>query len=200
MAAINTFCRFRASARGSPGYIVGMKQLLLLLAISFAPSARAGNPAEDSSFIVQAALDQIQWTLDTHDTVTDCSIYVSRVLARAGMPVGGFSSNDFDKVMATHLPSWRHAEFSTENPGADQEVLRNFLNGAPDGTVFLAQWPRVSQSGHVAIVEKISLDHFLIYQAQKGLPLPHASTAHVSQLLYPSSSYGGRAHLRLFFE
>ncbi len=165
-----------------------MVLLLLLL-----PLSSLASPAQDSARIVRAARDQIQWTIDNRDTVTDCSIYLRRVLARAGMPVAGFSSNDFHKVMAKYLPHWKHREFSTDNPGADQSVLRNFFNGAPDGTVFLAQWPRVGRSGHTAIVGKVSFDRFVIFQAQQGLSLPHEAAARVSQLLYA----GGRAHLRL---
>jgi hypothetical protein len=172
-----------------------MKKFLLLL-IAFAPNARAGDPAEDSATILQAALAQIQWTIDNHDTTTDCSTYVARTLDRAGFSVGSYSSNQFDQAMAKHLPNWKRSEFSTDNAGADQDVLRNFLNGAPNGTIFLAQWPRVGRSGHNAIVEKVSTDQFMIYQAQLGLSLPHAATARVSQLLYA----GGRANLRLFFE
>jgi hypothetical protein len=172
-----------------------MKKFLLLL-LAFAPNAHAGDPAEDSATILQAALAQIQWTIDNHDTTTDCSTYVARTLDRAGFSVGSYSSNQFDQAMAKHLPNWKRSEFSTDNAGADQDVLRNFLNGAPNGTIFLAQWPRVGRSGHNAIVEKVSTDQFMIYQAQLGLSLPHAATARVSQLLYA----GGRANLRLFFE
>lgn len=169
-----------------------MKKSLLLFLL---PLYAFASPTQNSDVIVRAALEQIQWTKDTGDTVTDCSIYVRRVLARAGMPVSGFSSNDFHKVMARY-PQWKNREFSAEIPSAEQDSLRTFLNSPPDGTVFLAQWPRVGRSGHTAIVQKVSRDNFVIFQAQQGLTLPHASAARVSRLLYTE----GRAHLRLFFE
>ena len=70
-----------------------MKKLIfLLLAVPLLANASepAGDPIKDSARLLQAALDQIAWTQATHDTNTECSTYVSRVLARAGMPVGGF--------------------------------------------------------------------------------------------------------------
>ena len=180
-----------------------MKKMIFFLLV-LSSVARAGDPAsrstEESARLVQAALEQIAWTQSTHDTNTECSTYVSRVLARSGMPVGGFVSNEFDQVMATHLPEWRHSEFAVINPGGDQQALQNFLDNAADGAVFLAQWPRVGRSGHVAIIEKVSLDHFEIYQAQQGLSLPHSASARVAQLLYPGTNGGGRPRLRLFFD
>jgi hypothetical protein len=177
-----------------------MKKLIFLTLCLLPLFAHAGEPTEDSAKIVKAALEQIQWTIQTHDTATDCSTYVSRVLARAGTPVGGFLSNDFGKVMASHLPNWKRRDFSTDHPGGDQVALRDFLNGFPDGTALLAQWRRVGKSGHIAIVEKLASDQFMIFQAQQGRALPHASPARVSQLLYAPNAYGDRAHLSLYFE
>ncbi|MES3036675.1 MAG: hypothetical protein V4736_02100, partial [Bdellovibrionota bacterium] len=180
--------------------IVSLVALALTLMVSSNLNADDRSWIQDSTIILQAAKEEIQFSKDSGSTVTACSIYVGNVLDRAGFSVGSFVSNNFHNSMAAHLPHWQSAQFTTDNPGEDQEALRNFLNAAPDHSVFLAQWSRVGQGGHVAIVEKVSADNYLIYQSQSNLTLPHSKPAKVRNLLYPKGEWGDRSHLRLFFE
>jgi hypothetical protein len=165
-----------------------------------AATQAATQALNDSRILVQSAQYEIQLSKTNGSTQTACSIYLTDVLNFAGFSVGQFVSNDFDKAMRAHLPSWQMAQFTTDNPGADQARLRLFLNSAPDGTAFLAQWTRNGESGHVALIEKAANDQYLIYQAQRGLSLPYVKPARIQNLLYPKGAWGDRSHLNLFFE
>lgn len=171
---------------------------LLNLQAQASESPPVHSPAYDSQVLIQAANDQIQIDAANGNTQTACDLFLIDVLNRAGFPIGHFLANDLDKAMKQHLPNWRMEPFSTDNVGEDQDVLRSFLNDMPDGTAFLAQWSRVGRSGHVALVEKVSKDHYMIFQAQMGLSLPHSSPARIQDLLYPKGAWGDRSHLRLF--
>jgi hypothetical protein len=179
----------------------------LLLAIgpttTFAAKSNIYDPIQvllDSAMLTSAAQKEIQASNANGNTETACDLYLINVLNRAGFPIGHFLANEMDQAIHAHLPNWRVQSFATDNPDQDQSRLRDFLNAAPDGTTFLAQWSRIGESGHVALIEKLSLDHYVIYQAQRGLSLPFSKPTKISSLLYAKGKWGDRSHLRLFFE
>jgi hypothetical protein len=163
------------------------------------PQDRVLDRVTDSMALIQAAQEEIKISQSSSPTQTACDLFLISVLNLAGFPVGFFLANDFDKAMQAHLPSWQVHTFSSDNVAEDQ-ALRTFLNSAPDQIVFLAQWPRVGESGHVALIEKVSENNYLIFQAQMGLSGPHVQAARVQDLLYPKNQWGDRSHLKLFFE
>jgi hypothetical protein len=150
-----------------------------------------------SATLLQAARDEIQNSIATGNTDTQCSDYVAKVLRRANVPTFGFRANDFSQVMPTLLPSWTPTDFTTADLATGRELLREFLNSFADETLFLAQWPREGQSGHVAIIEKVAADQYTIYQAQGGLSLPHSEPAKMTTMLYGSLPVQ-RSHIRLY--
>ena len=156
------------------------------------------NSAENSA-LVTAANAEIAESNATGAQDTQCSDFVAKVIRRTGLNVPGFHANDFNKIAATYLPQWKLTEFTTADLPAGRAALKAFLNSTPDHTAFLAQWPRLNQSGHVAIVEKVAEDQFVIYQAQGGLSLPHSAPVKVESLLYGIEPVD-RSHLRLWVE
>jgi len=166
---------------------------LLTIGVLLAASSTLAGAGKISNGIVQAAKDQIR----KGDSSTSCSLYLRRVLNRAGYPFRDFMANDFNSAMQKNLPNWSQQAFSVAKNG--RTSLRRFLNSAPDQAAFLAQWPRKGRSGHVAIIVKESSDRYRIYQAQLGLAKAHSKRATIENLLYAPNSYGNRSNLRLFF-
>ena len=167
-------------------------------AAEVAESVAAAPP--DSAALIAAAQAEITAELQSGNTETACDLYLEKVLARAGFKVDHFLANEFDSVMHQDLPKWSAKDITADNLDANRESLRQFLNNAPDKTVFLTQWPRIGRSGHVAMVVKESADVYTIYQAQLGLSLPAAHPVKIEGLLYPQGQYGDRSHIRLFYE
>ena len=132
------------------------------------------------------------------DWNTSCSDYVRKVLINSGIIVAPFYANEFDRVISKKLPDWKVRSFYA---GANKAraTLRDFLNGRPDNSIFLAQWKREDESGHVAIIIKNRNDNFGIFQAQLGLRRPHYKVAKIESLLYLPNDYGDRSNLKLFF-
>ncbi len=172
-----------------------------LFAIIFAVSAKssAAKVSQElfSSRIIQAAQAQIRFSQESGDAETACSIYVLKVLNRAGFPSSGFTANEFDQEVLRSLSFLNSSSFLISNN--DRESLRAFLNSKPDNSAFLAQWVRIGRSGHVASVVKEGSNRFTIYQAQQGLSRPHSKVATVESLLYSPTATGDRSNLRLFY-
>ncbi len=131
---------------------------------------------------------------------TACSTFVMKVLNRAGYAVPAFSANDFEAVAATYLPSLTSRNFNAADSENNQGRLREFLNSLGDGSVVIAQWPRINRSGHIAFIEKVATDSFVIYQAQAGLSLPHSKPTTIDALLYIRNQWGDRSRMRIFYE
>jgi surface antigen len=178
-------------------------KLLALLFLSVSLAACAGyadtNLASENSDVANAAGAEIDSSNATGNKDTQCSDYVASVLRRLGYKVEAFHANDFDQVATKILPDWKMTEFTTENLETGRIALRQYLNSFPDHTAFFAQWPRVGQSGHVAIVEKIATDSYVIYQAQGGMNTPYKKVTRVESLLYGNVGVD-RSKLRLWAE
>lgn len=181
--------------------LLAMTKLSAVIFIATSVLACAGYSSDfsSSSEIVSAAQNEIADSKADGSQDTQCSDYVAKVLRRTGVNVPAFRANDFDKIMAKYLPSWKMTEFTTDDLQAGRAALRDYLNSYPDHTAFLAQWPRVGQSGHVAIVDKVGENNFVIYQAQAGLSLPGSKQTKPESLLYGSSGVD-RSRLRLWTE
>lgn len=160
----------------------------------------SGYSATSEPALVSAAKAQISDSAGTDDT--QCSDYVASVLRRMNVGVPAFQANDFDEIMARYLPTWKMAEFDVDGDGdlkQGRTDLRRYLNSRADHTAFLAQWPRVGESGHVAIVYKVATDEFQIFQAQAGLHTPYAKSVKVESLLYGRHGVE-RSKIRLWSE
>jgi hypothetical protein len=162
-------------------------------------AANAASENSENSELVNAANAEIAESNASGAQDTQCSDFVAKVIRRTGLNVPAFHANDFDKVAATFIPNWTLTEFTTDDLNAGRAALRDFLDSTPDHTTFLAQWPRTNQSGHVAIVEKVAKDQFVIYQAQAGLSLPHSAPVKIESLLYGARPIE-RSHIRLWTE
>ena len=152
-----------------------------------------------NAFVVNAAAAEIDQSNASGNKDTQCSNYVAAVMRRLGYKVSSFHANDFQDVAAKVLPDWKMTEFTTEDLAKGRLELRQYLNSFPDHTAFFAQWPRTGQSGHVAIVEKVGDDSYVIYQAQAGLNTPYKKAAKVESLLYGTIGVD-RSRLRLWAE
>jgi|GEM_PF-2845188 len=157
------------------------------------------SSSSENSDVVNAAQAEIEHANQLNSKDTQCSDFVAAVLRRLGLQVPAFHANDFDKIAAKYLPQWSMTEFTTEDLANGRASLRQYLNSFPDHTAFFAQWPRNGQSGHVAIVEKVSYDSYVIYQAQAGLSTPYKKAAKVESLLYGSVGVD-RSKIRLWTE
>jgi hypothetical protein len=183
----------------------GVQILKILTAIIFvgstlvACSGYSSNMSSEDSELVGAATAEIADSQATNNKDTQCSDFVAKVLRRTGLNVPAFHANDFDKIAAKYLPEWKMTEFTTEDLANGRSSLKQYLNSFPDHTAFLVQWPRTGQSGHVAIVEKLANDSFMIYQAQGGLNTPYAKATKVEGLLYGTVGVD-RSRMRLWTE
>ncbi len=151
-----------------------------------------------SSDLIMAAKEEIAISRENDSHETACSIYIRNVLKRAGYSVPNFMANDFDKVAAADLEGWTAHAFTADSSDHGRDQLRELLNSKPDHSAFIAQWPRIGNNGHVAIIEKASNNEFVIYQAQQGKATPHSQSTTVEALLYSRNSWGDRGHLRVF--
>ena len=194
----------------SPLTNLGLRGLIKWVALAVVSAATVGcsgypiskfssEPSSDNSEVVNAANAEIDLSNATGSKDTQCSDFVASVLRRLGYKVEAFQANEFNEVAARVLPAWQMTEFTTENLESSRAELRHYLNSYPDHTAFFAQWPRVGQSGHVAIVEKIAADSYLIFQAQAGLNTPYRKAAKVESILYGTSGVD-RSKLRLWAE
>ncbi len=157
-----------------------------------------GASSEQSSDLIVAAKMEIALSKQNGSNQTACSIFVRNVLLRAGHNVPTFMANDFEKIVTGYLPEWTAHAFTADSTDHGQDQLKELLNSKPDHTAFLAQWPRVGRSGHVAIIEKVSTNEFVIYQAQQAKSTPHGQSTTPSSLLYSPNQWGDRTHLRIF--
>lgn len=162
--------------------------------------AYAAAPTPDQSNLLSAAKREIQDSNESRNRETACSIYVKDVLNRAGYAVPAFMANEFNDIVAKFLPNWSEVAFNSHDSSNDQDDLKKFLNAQPDHSVLLAQWPRINRSGHVALIEKVADDSYVIYQAQQGKATPHSKPTTLASLLYSANQYGDRSKLRLFVE
>ncbi len=167
---------------------------LALLCLSFSTNVLAVSRGASSPVIISAARAEIA----RGSSETSCSLYVKRVLNRAGFKVQGFMANDFGSQAKRYMSSWNVKAFYAGSGGRGS--LRAFLNGAPNNTAFVAQWLRSGRSGHVAMVVKEANNLFRIYQAQMGLSRPHSKQVSIDGLLYSRNSYGDRSNLRVYFQ
>jgi hypothetical protein len=166
-----------------------------------AEQARDGfSQSEIISFkLIQAARDEIRIYREDGIEDTACDHYIERVIERAGFPFGPFLANGFNETMHEYLPTWQMRGFSFNSKSRGLAQLQSFLDNAPNGSAFLAQWQRVGDNGHVALIAKTAPDEFVIYQAQLGTALPHEEPIKLGSLLYAKGRWGDRSHLRLFF-
>lgn len=158
-----------------------------------------GEFSSENSDVVNAANAEIAQSNATGNKDTQCSNYVAAVLRRLGYKVSSFRANDFHDIAAQYLPDWKKTEFTTEDLAESRADLRQYLNSYPDHTAFFAQWPRNGESGHVAIVEKVADDSYLIYQAQAGMNTPYKKAVKIESLLYGRLGVD-RSRLRLWTE
>lgn len=172
---------------------------LFLTTVLVGCAGYASDFSSDSSEVVNAAQAEIDHANQMESKDTQCSDYVAAVMRRLGLVVPAFHANDFDKIAAKFLPGWSMTEFTTDDLSAGRASLRQYLNSYPDHTAFFAQWPRTGQSGHVAIVEKVADDSYIIYQAQAGLATPYKKATKVEALLYGTAGVD-RSKLRLWTE
>jgi hypothetical protein len=174
---------------------------LTFIATSLVACAGYANQefSSENSEVVNAANAEINQSNATGNKDTQCSNYVAAVLRRLGYKVPSFRANDFHDIAAQYLPDWKKTEFTTDDISESRASLRQFLNAFPDHTAFFAQWPRNGESGHVAIVEKIADDSYLIYQAQAGMNTPYKKAIKVESLLYGRLGVD-RSRLRLWTE
>lgn len=184
------------------GIGVGVMKIFVFAFLSTLLTACAGYASglsAENSEVVNAADAEIDHSNATGNKDTQCSTYVAHVLRRMGFQVPAFQANDFDKIMTQYLPDWKMTEFTVAHLDEGRASLREYLNSYPDHTAFFAQWPRNGQSGHVAIVEKVAGDSFVIYQAQAGLNVPYKKPTKIESLLYGRAGVE-RSHLRLWTE
>ena len=174
---------------------------LVTISVAGCGSGMAVNSAsldDHYSDLANAADAEVRHSDETGNTETACSIFVRNVLNRMELGIPEFVANDFHLVMEKYLPTWSVSEFRVDDPHTGREALRVFLNDAIDGSGFVAQWPRVGNNGHVAILEKVAADNYVIFQAQLGRSKPHRSAVTIEQLLYAKSETSDREKLRLF--
>lgn len=150
--------------------------------------------------LVKAAKEEVRISDEEKSQETACSIFVLKVLKRSGIEMKPFTANGFSDFVETVLPDWIREEFSIHDASRGREALRYYLNEAHDGSAFIAQWPREGRSGHIAIIEKVAHDKFIIYQAQSGRATAHSKETSVESLLYAKNQWGERAKLRLYHE
>ena len=167
-------------------------------AADFSSKDSTSNSASNSD-VVNAAIAEINLANQNHSTDTQCSDFVASVMRRIGLQVHGFRANDFHEVAAKALPTWKMTEFQADDLSAARDSLRRYLNSFPDHTAFFAQWPRTGQSGHVAVVEKVSDNTYMIYQAQGGLNTPYSKSVKIEGLMYGTLGIE-RSHIRLWTE
>lgn len=167
---------------------------LAMLCVSFSLNASAVPRGAASPALISAARAEIA----RGSSETACSIYVKRVLNRAGFRVQGFMANDFGSQAKRYMSSWNVKAFRAGSDGRGS--LRAFLNSAPNNTAFVAQWLRSGRSGHIAMIVKEANNMYRIYQAQMGLSRPHSKQVSIDGLLYARNSYGDRSNLRVYFQ
>ncbi len=167
---------------------------------SCAGFSTASQASTEQPDLLSAAKLEIAFSNANGNKETACSTFVMKVLNRAGHSVSAFSANDFEAVAANNLPSWNSKSFRAEDSQNNQDELRGFLNSLSDGSIVIAQWPRINRSGHIAFIEKVSDDSFVIYQAQAGLSLPHKKSTTIESLLYIRNQWGDRSHMRIFYD
>lgn len=167
---------------------------LALMCFSFSSNVLAVTRGPASPAVISAAKAEIA----RGSSETACSIYVKRVLNRAGFGVQGFMANDFGAQARKYMSSWSVKPFYAGSEG--RANLRSFLNSSPNNTAFVAQWIRSGRSGHIAVIVKEANNLFRIYQAQQGLSRPHSKQVSVDGLLYARNSYGDRSNMRVYFQ
>jgi hypothetical protein len=197
--AQTNFGRRRSLTNTRIGAVVKLISALALSTTLFACAGYSSQLPSETSALAGAASAEIDHSNATGNKDTQCSTYVAHVLRRLGLDVPGFRANDFDQIMETYLPSWKMTEFTSDELSANRSALRQHLNQFPDHTAFLAQWPRTNESGHVAVVEKIADDSYLIYQAQAGTNVPYKKPIKIESLLYGTLGVA-RSRLRLWAE
>ena len=113
---------------------------------------------------------------------TPCNRYLQRVMQYSSYPLGSYLANDFDLYAKKNLSYAKVVHFANDRNGSEVARLKRHLWSYPERTPFIMQWSRPGETGHLAIVERVS-EKLIIYQASLNKYTARKDQTTVSTLL-----------------